>query len=484
MDSQDLIFDSLHEECGVVGIAVNQREDVAAYAFHALYALQHRGQQSAGIAVNDDGVITAHCDEGLANDVFNETTLASLGEGRMAVGHVRYSTTGGDKRANCQPLVVNHVKGSMALAHNGNLTNDAELREELELAGSIFHTTSDSEVIAYTVTKERITSGSIEEALSRAMDKLRGAYSLVIMSPTKLIAARDPFGFRPLCMGEFPQGGYCFGSESCALDAMGAKLVRDVEPGEIIIVKNGEIESRREHCGKEKHSLCVFEYIYFARPDSYIEGCSVHAARKRAGAFLALEHPAQADVVIGVPDSGIDAALGYSQQSGIPYGVGFIKNKYIGRTFIAPTQEARERGVRIKLNPVEDTVRGKRVVLIDDSIVRGTTMARIVKLLRSAGASEVHVRSAAPKFLFPCYFGTDVPSREELLANKYSEEEMLKKLDADSIGFLSVRDAKLIAGNGCSDYCIGCFTGEYPCDPPKRRWENKYSKKIGETKED
>ncbi len=484
MDSQDLIFNSLHEECGVVGIAVNTADDVAAYAFHALYALQHRGQQSAGIAVNDDGVITAHCDEGLVNDVFNESVLSALGMGQMAVGHVRYSTTGGDKRMNCQPLVVNHIKGSMALAHNGNLTNDAELREELELAGSIFHTTTDSEVIAYTITKERITSASIEEAVSRAMDRLTGAYSLVIMSPTKLIAVRDPQGFRPLCIGEFSHGGYAFASETCALDAMGAKFIRDVEPGEIVIVKNGELTTRREHCGKAKHALCVFEYIYFARPDSYIEGCSVHAARKRAGAFLALEHPVQADVVIGVPDSGIDAALGFAQQSGIPYGVGFIKNKYIGRTFIAPNQAAREKGVRIKLNPVEDTVKGKRVVLVDDSIVRGTTIARTVKILRGAGASEVHLRLAAPKFLFPCYFGTDIPSKEELFANKYTEEEMRDKLNVDSIGFLSVYDAKHIAGNGCKDYCVGCFTGEYPCEPPKRKWENKYSKKIGETKED
>ena len=466
-----------------VGLSLQNDNDVAAYAYYALYALQHRGQQSAGIAVNDDGVITAHCDEGLVNDVFDESTLASLGTGRMAVGHVRYATTGDDRRVNSQPLVVNHVKGSLVLAHNGNLTNDAELREELELQGSIFHTTTDSEVIAYTIIKERLNTSSIEEAVSKAMERIEGAYSLVIMSPTKLIAARDPHGFRPLCMGEFPCGGIAFASETCALDAMGAHYVRDIEPGEIVVAKNGKITSRREHCGKKKHALCVFEYIYFARPDSYIEGCSVHAARKRAGAFLALEHPVQADVVIGVPDSGIDAALGFSQQSGIPYGVGFIKNKYIGRTFISPNQSAREKGVRIKLNPVVETVKGKRVVLIDDSIVRGTTIARIVKLLRSAGATEVHVRSAAPKFLYPCYFGTDVPSREELLANKYDDIGLLEKLNVDSIGFLSIENAKHLAGNGCLDYCVGCFSGEYPCDPPKRRWDNKYARKIGAKEE-
>ncbi|MDY2926612.1 MAG: amidophosphoribosyltransferase [Eubacteriales bacterium] len=479
----DDFFNSIHEECGVVGLSLQNDNDVAAYAYYALYALQHRGQQSAGIAVNDDGVITAHCDEGLVNDVFDESTLASLGTGRMAVGHVRYATTGDDRRVNSQPLVVNHVKGSLVLAHNGNLTNDAELREELELQGSIFHTTTDSEVIAYTIIKERLNTSSIEEAVSKAMERIEGAYSLVIMSPTKLIAARDPHGFRPLCMGEFPCGGIAFASETCALDAMGAHYVRDIEPGEIVVAKNGKITSRREHCGKKKHALCVFEYIYFARPDSYIEGCSVHAARKRAGAFLALEHPVQADVVIGVPDSGIDAALGFSQQSGIPYGVGFIKNKYIGRTFISPNQTAREKGVRIKLNPVVETVKGKRVVLIDDSIVRGTTIARIVKLLRSAGATEVHVRSAAPKFLYPCYFGTDVPSREELLANKYDDIGLLEKLNVDSIGFLSIENAKHLAGNGCLDYCVGCFSGEYPCDPPKRRWDNKYARKIGAKEE-
>ena len=479
----DDFFSSIHEECGVVGLSLQNDNDVAAYAYYALYALQHRGQQSAGIAVNDDGVITAHCDEGLVNDVFDESTLASLGTGRMAVGHVRYATTGDDRRVNSQPLGVNHVKGSLVLAHNGNLTNDAELREELELQGSIFHTTTDSEVIAYTIIKERLNTSSIEEAVSKAMERIEGAYSLVIMSPTKLIAARDPHGFRPLCMGEFPCGGIAFASETCALDAMGAHYVRDIEPGEIVVAKNGKITSRREHCGKKKHALCVFEYIYFARPDSYIEGCSVHAARKRAGAFLALEHPVQADVVIGVPDSGIDAALGFSQQSGIPYGVGFIKNKYIGRTFISPNQSAREKGVRIKLNPVVETVKGKRVVLIDDSIVRGTTIARIVKLLRSAGATEVHVRSAAPKFLYPCYFGTDVPSSEELLANKYDDIGLLEKLNVDSIGFLSIENAKHLAGNGCLDYCVGCFSGEYPCDPPKRRWDNKYARKIGAKEE-
>lgn len=483
MDSADLIFGKLHEECGVVGFSLPQRRDVASLAYYSLYALQHRGQQSAGIAVNDDGVISLHCDSGLVNEVFDEHELSKLGSGNMAIGHVRYSTTGHERRLNAQPLVVNHIKGVMAIAHNGNLVNDAELREQLEMSGSIFHTTSDTEVIAYAITRERLNSPSIEAALSLAMDRIVGAYSLVIMSPRKLIAARDPHGFRPLCIGTLPDGGYMFASESCALDSVGATYLREVEPGEIVIAQDGELRSDRSHCGKVRPGFCVFEYIYFARPDSVINGCSVHTARQRAGAFLALEHPVQADVIIGVPDSGIDAAIGYAKQSGIPYGLGFIKNKYIGRTFIQDSQSSREKGVRIKLNPISATVKGKRVVLIDDSIVRGTTIARIVRLLRDAGATEVHVRSSAPKFLYPCYFGTDIPSREELIAYRYNDEELKEALGVDSIGFLSVKNVVLLAGSNPEEFCTGCFSGEYPCDPPKRKWENKYRTKLSEKTE-
>ncbi len=483
MDSADLIFGKLHEECGVVGFSLSQRRDVASLAYYSLYALQHRGQQSAGIAVNDDGVISLHCDSGLVNEVFDERELSKLGSGNMAIGHVRYSTTGHERRLNAQPLVVNHIKGVMAIAHNGNLVNDAELREQLEMSGSIFHTTSDTEVIAYAITRERLNSPSIEAALSLAMDRIVGAYSLVIMSPRKLIAARDPHGFRPLCIGTLPDGGYMFASESCALDSVGATYLREVEPGEIVIAQDGELRSDRSHCGKVRPGFCVFEYIYFARPDSVINGCSVHTARQRAGAFLALEHPVQADVIIGVPDSGIDAAIGYAKQSGIPYGLGFIKNKYIGRTFIQDNQSSREKGVRIKLNPISATVKGKRVVLIDDSIVRGTTIARIVRLLRDAGATEVHVRSSAPKFLYPCYFGTDIPSREELIAYRYNDEELKEALGVDSIGFLSVKNVVLLAGSNPEEFCTGCFSGEYPCDPPKRKWENKYRTKLSEKTE-
>lgn len=480
------IFDKLHEECGVFGIYANEDLDVASLAYYGLYALQHRGQEGCGIAINNCGVITAHKDSGLVGDVFTCDVLDKLGKGRMALGHVRYATTGANARLNVQPLVINHRNGRIALAHNGNLTNDADLRDELELKGSIFHTTSDTEVIAYTITKHRLVSASLEEAVNRTMDDIQGAYSLVVMSPTKLIAARDPWGFRPLCIGRL-RNSYAFSSETCALDAIGAEYVRDVRPGEIVIVNKDGLRSITDHCGTRKSALCVFELIYFARPDSAIDDISVHEARQRAGAFLALEHPVQADVVIGVPDSGIDAAIGYARQSGIPYGIGLIKNKYIGRTFIQPTQKDRENQVRIKLNPVASTIAGKRVVLIDDSIVRGTTSHRIVKLIRDAGAKEVHFRSSAPKFLHPCYFGTDIDSSENLFAYKYTDEEMMKLLDVDSLGFLGTENVtKLSPKPSGTGFCTACFTGRYPCAPPKRTGKDRYSQKLpcGEVEQD
>ena len=372
----------------------------------------------------------------------------------------------------------------MALAHNGNLVNSAELREELELQGSIFHTTSDSEVIAYIITKERIVSNSIEEAVNKAMDRLKGAYSLVIMSPTKLIAARDEHGFRPLCYGQTPEGDWIVASESCSLSAVGATMVRDLKPGEILVFDKNGPRSITDHCGRCDPSLCVFEYIYFARPDSVIEGCGVHRARLRAGAFLALEHPVQADVVVGVPDSGLDAAIGFARQSGIPYGIGLIKNRYIGRTFISPGQKSREDKVRIKLNPVRETVEGKRVVLIDDSIVRGTTSARIVKLLRDAGAKEIHLRISAPPFLNPCYYGTDIDSRDNLIACHHSVDEIAKIVGADSLGYLSVENvSKLTDDPNCRSYCTACFSGEYPTEIPQRPNKNRFEQKLSERKE-
>lgn len=472
----------LREECGLYGIYTRDTEDVAYTTYYGLFALQHRGQENCGIVVNDDGVFSSYKDKGLVNDVFDSEILNSLGRGSIAVGHVRYSTTGINNRNNSQPLVINHHKGRMAIAHNGNLVNSYDLRTELELQGSIFHTTIDTEVIAYIITKERIKCSSIEEAVDRAMDKLVGAYSLVIMSPTKLIAVRDPHGFRPLCYGiREDDGAYVIASESCALDATGAKLIRDIDPGEILVIDKNGVRSISTHCGIAPHKICIFEYLYFARPDSVIEGISVHQARKAAGACLAMEHPVQADVVVGVPDSGISAAIGYAQQAGIPYGIGFIKNKYIGRTFIAPGQGNREDKVRIKLNALKDTVSGKRVVLVDDSIVRGTTISRIIKLLREAGATEIHVRSSAPAFMNPCYYGTDIDSRDNLIACRYKLDEIAGVVGAGSLGYLSVDHLCMILGKKPEEgYCSACFSGRYPTETPKVTEKNKFEHKIRE----
>lgn len=417
---------SLHEECGVFGVMAMQETSVAEVAYYGLYALQHRGQESCGIVVNNDGLFYSRKDLGLVNEVFTADDLAKLPEGTMAVGHVRYGTTGGTNRANCQPIEVNHRCGKLALAHNGNLSNAYDLRDQLELSGGIFHTTSDTETIAYIITRERLMAPSIEEALIRAMNHLEGAYSLILMSAQKLICARDPYGFRPLCYGKTAEGMYVVASESCALSAVGAEFIRDVEPGEVLIFSKNGVISRKDHCQKKTKKLCVFEYIYFARPDSVIDGVSVQGARIWAGKILAKRHPVEADLVIGVPDSGLDAALGYSQESGIPYGIGMIKNKYIGRTFISPGQTSRMDQVKIKLNVVKETVKDKRIILVDDSIVRGTTCGRIVKLLREAGAKEVHMRISAPPFLHPCYYGTDIDSQEHLIACHHSVEEIAK----------------------------------------------------------
>lgn len=471
---------SLHEECGVFGVFGTEPDHVADLVYYGLYALQHRGQESCGIVVNDDGVFFSRKDLGLVSEVFNAGTLSRLPTGSMAVGHVRYGTTGGTSRSNCQPIEVNHQKGKMALAHNGNLSNAVELRNRLELDGAIFHTTSDTETIAYIVTRERLKSRSIEDALSAAMNTLDGAYSLILMSPQKLLCARDPYGFRPLCYGKTPDGKYVIASESCALKAVGAVFQRDVEPGEILVFSKDGVVSRREHCGCRKKKLCVFEYIYFARPDSVIDGLSVHEARLRAGKILAQTHPADADLVIGVPDSGLDAALGFSLESGIPYGIGLIKNKYIGRTFISPGQSHRLDQVKIKLSAIEESVRGKRIVLIDDSIVRGTTSGRIVGLLREAGAKEIHLRISAPPFLHPCYYGTDIDSCDHLIACSHSVEEISEILGADSLGYLPV--SGLSTMTGYDGYCSACFSGEYPTaiptDTRKNRFELKLSQKL------
>ena len=471
---------SIHEECGVFGVISPHPTNAAQLVYYGLYALQHRGQESCGIVVNDDGVFASRKDLGLVGEVFSEDALSRLPRGSMAVGHVRYGTTGASSRRNCQPIEVNHQKGRMAIAHNGNLSNAYELRNRLELSGAIFHTTSDTETIAYIVTRERLTSPSIEDALSAAMDKLEGAYSLILMSTQKLICARDPHGFRPLCYGKMPDGAYVAASESCALAAVGAEFIRDLEPGEILVFQRDGIISRQEHCGKSCRTPCIFEYIYFARPDSVIDGVSVHAARLRAGEILARTHPVEADLVIGVPDSGLDAALGYSRASGIPYGIGLIKNKYIGRTFIAPGQEYRLDQVKLKLSAVRDSICGKRVVLVDDSIVRGTTSGRIVGLLRDAGAKEIHLRVSAPPFLNPCYYGTDIDSRSNLIACHHTTEEIAKIINVDSLGYLPVSALRQLTGfDGC---CDACFTGSYPTPVPADNRKDRFERKLSERK--
>ncbi len=472
---------NLHEECGVFGIFAPKQMPLVSTAYYGLYALQHRGQESCGIVINDDGLFSFYKDLGLVNDVFTNRVLNHLPEGNMAVGHVRYGTTGCSGRENCQPMVVNHVKGRMALAHNGNLVNSAELRKALELQGSIFHSTSDTEVISYVITKERLTAPSIEQAVNQAMFLIKGAYSMVVMSPSKLLAVRDENGFRPLCYGQREDGAYVVASESCALEAVNARFIRDVEPGEIVMFSKDGVQSIRDHCGKAPKKLCIFEHIYFARPDSVIDGVSVHEARIRAGERLAARHPVEADVVVGVPDSGLDAALGYARASGIPYGVGFIKNKYIGRTFIAPGQDTREDLVRIKLNPVGSVVRGKRVVVVDDSIVRGTTSGRFVRLLREAGAAEVHMRISAPPFLNPCYYGTDIDSRDNLIACRHTVEEICAIIGADSLGYLPTEDLPYLLGDAsCEGFCDACFTNNYPTMVPTNSSKSRFEYKISE----
>lgn len=468
----------IKEECGVFGMYDFDGRDVASTIYYGLYALQHRGQESCGIAVSDTagpkGKVSSYKDMGLLNEVFTPDAFDKL-NGDIGVGHVRYSTAGSSTRENAQPLVLNYVKGTLGLAHNGNLINTPELRKELEYTGAIFQTTIDSEVIAYFIARERLNSKTVEEAVGRAMKKIKGAYSLIIMSPRKLIGARDPFGFRPLCIGK-RDNAYILASETCALDTVGATFVRDVEPGEIVTISPEKgIESDKSMClPKEQHARCVFEYIYFARPDSYIDGMSVYNSRILAGKYLAIDSPVEADLVVGVPESGNCAALGYSLQSGIPYGQAFVKNGYVGRTFIKPGQKSRESSVKVKLNALREVVDGKRIIMIDDSIVRGTTSDRIVHMLREAGAKEVHMRVSSPPFLWPCYFGTDVPAREQLIAYNRSVEEIGNMIGTDTLAYLREERLHEIVEN--RGICKGCFTGEYPMEPPAEDIRGEFDK--------
>lgn len=461
-------WDGLHEECGVFGMYDFDGGNVASTIYYGLFALQHRGQESCGIAVSETdgpkGKVTTRKDMGLVHEVFTQENLEAL-SGDIGVGHVRYSTAGASIRENAQPLVLNYVKGTLALAHNGNLINAHELRGDLERTGAIFQTTIDSEVIAYHIARERLNSKTVQEAVMRACRKIKGAYSLVVMSPRKLIGARDPFGFKPLCIGK-RDNAYIIVSESCALDTIGAEFVRDVMPGEVVTISpEGGIQSDTSLCLPERdQARCIFEYIYFARPDSHVDGVSVYASRIRAGRFLAMDSPVEADLVVGVPESGNAAALGYALESGIPYGTAFVKNSYVGRTFIKPKQKSRESSVQVKLNVLREAVAGKRVIMIDDSIVRGTTSDRIVRMLRDAGATEVHVRISSPPFMWPCYFGTDIPEREQLIAYNRTVEDIRQVIGADTLGYLNLhRLDEMVEG---LSICKGCFTGNYPMEPP------------------
>ncbi len=453
--------DKLHEECGVFGIFTPDNKDAKHSLYYGLCALQHRGQESAGMALCDTdgpmGNIYHHKGMGLVSEVFHKETLDTL-TGNIGIGHVRYSTTGQSCIENAQPLILNYLKGTLALVHNGNIKNAAELRDSLQKEGAIFRGSTDSEVIAYLIAKERTKCGTIEEAVTKVAGFLKGGYALIVMSPRKIIGIRDPLGLKPLCLGRRGKE-YILSSESCALNAIDAEFVRDIEPGEIVSITKDGISSDRSLC-QCKHAHCIFEYIYFARLDSCMDGISIYNSRIKAGRLLAQSYPVDADLVVGVPDSGLTAAVGYSQESGIPFGLAFYKNSYVGRTFIKPTQKERESAVHMKLSVLPEVVRGKRLVLIDDSIVRGTTIAGLITLLKKAGAVSVHVRISSPPFLYPCYYGTDVPSNKELIAADNSPEEIARRIGADSLGYMKLEDLSAMSDN--LPLCRACFDNQYP----------------------
>ena len=453
----------MREACGVVGIYDLDGNNVSNTIYYALLALQHRGQESCGIAVSNTNLneknIFCYKDMGLVSQVFNKEIIKKL-EGNLGIGHVRYSTTGESVKENAQPLALNYISGTLAVAHNGNLINTKELREKLQKNGAIFHTTIDSEVIAYYIARERVRTESVEDAILRTMKIIKGAYSLIVASPKKLIGVRDPHGFKPLCLGK-KDNSYILASETCALDTIGATFIRDIEPGEIITITKDNVSSIKNNCISEtKRGRCIFEYIYFSREDSYIDNISVYNARIKAGEFLAEDSPVDADLIVGVPNSGNIGAKGYSKRANIPFAEAFVKNSYIGRTFIKPEQSERTIAVKIKLNVLKEVVKDKKIVLIDDSIVRGTTIKEIINLLKEAGAKEIHIRISSPPFIHPCYFGIDVPGKEELIACNYSKKEICKKLGADSLEYLRVERLPELVDN--LHICKGCFTGKYP----------------------
>ncbi|WP_026478909.1 amidophosphoribosyltransferase [Alkaliphilus transvaalensis] len=457
-----LNLDKLKEECGVVGVYRNKDVEVARMVYYGLHSLQHRGQESAGIATTNGIHSHFHKGMGLVQEVFNDEVFAKL-KGHIGIGHVRYSTTGESYVANAQPLVVKYRRGSIGLAHNGNLVNAALLRERLEDDGIVFQTTIDSEVIVNLIA--RFSNEGMVYAIERTMDLIRGAYALVVMTEEQLIGVRDPHGLRPLCLGKMDEG-YVLASESCALDVLGAEFVRDIEPGEIVVIdENGYKIKKIEK--QIKRASCIFEYIYFARPDTTLDGVGVYQARMNAGRILAKEHPAEADMVIAVPDTSIPAAIGYAEASGIPYGEGFIKNRYIGRTFIQPDQSLREAAVRLKLNPLKQNIEGKRVVMIDDSIVRGTTSRQIVNSLKKAGAKEVHVRISSPPVSHSCYYGIDTPDRNQLIGAIKTVEQIRRIIEADSLGYISLEGLVNSTGLPTESFCHACFSGDYPINVMK-----------------
>lgn len=470
------IEDKIHDECGVFGIFGNDTTDIIDETYLALYALQHRGTLGAGIAINDNGNMSVVKGFGVVPEALPEKELSRLKKAKMALGHVRHTTASvANDRTSIQPLLMRYVNGQLSLALNGALTNYSELREHLHRGGAIFQSNSDIEVIAYIIAQERLKTASIEEAVLNAMDKIKGAYSMVMMAPSRLIGVRDPRGFRPLCIGKLGEN-YIITSESCVFDSLGGEFVRDVEPGEMVVIDDEGVHSYKNNCGG-KTSLCLFEFVYFARPDSVLDGMCVNIARQRAGIELAKEHPVEADMVCAVPDCGIDAAIGYSMQSGIQYGVGLVKNRFIGRAHNNRKKHA-QYNLRIKLNAMKSNVQGKRIVLIDDSIVKGETSKHIVSMLKKAGAKEVHLRISSPPFKYPCYFGTDIDSTDNLIAAHKSIDEMCAEIGADSLGFLSIDGLHRIADECKIDFCDACFSGDYPIEASRQSHEDKYSKKL------
>ncbi|MBU3220811.1 amidophosphoribosyltransferase [Clostridium algidicarnis] len=454
------IKDKFKEECGVFGVYSKSSLDVAKVTYYGLYALQHRGQESAGIAVSDGKNMNIHKSMGLVSEAFDEKSLSSL-KGNASIGHVRYSTTGSSNIINAQPILTNCKFGSMAIAHNGNLVNAEVIKELLEDGGNIFQTSIDSEVVLSLIA--RAYKKGIGKAVISAVQAIKGSFAMVILTEDKLIGVRDPNGIRPLCLGKL-EDSYILSSESCAFDTVGAEFVRDIRPGEIVIIGEDGIESI-SYSEKIKSKVCAFEYIYFARPDSVIDGISVYESRRKAGEILFEECPVEADIVVGVPDSGLAAAVGFSKASSIPFGIGFIKNRYVGRSFIAPSKEMRERIVSLKLNPLKENIKGKRVVLVDDSIVRGTTSKILVEMLRRAGAKEVHFRVSSPVVKYPCYFGIDTPYRKDLIGANLTIEEIRKEIGADSLGYISEEGVVKSFGEK-EGFCLGCFSGIYPVDTP------------------